>query len=165
MSYQICITRKKITPTAYEFIDIAGLVRGSSQGEGLGNQFLSHIREVDAICQVLRCFDDSGVQHVDETIDPIRDLETIKIELFLSDLEIIENRLSRIDKKVKASVKEALEEAEVLNKIKEVIVENGNPRDLDLSTPDLKLIKSFNLLILKPMIYIANVSEDDLLDL
>ena len=93
---------KKVVPTAYEFIDIAGLVRGASKGEGLGNQFLSHIREVDAICQVVRCFDDSIITHVEGTIDPIRDIETIKIELELADMELIERRLLRLEKKKKA---------------------------------------------------------------
>jgi ribosome-binding ATPase len=153
---------KKVVPTAYEFIDIAGLVRGASKGEGLGNQFLSHIREVDAICQVVRCFEDNNITHVEGSVDPIRDIETIKIELNLADLESIEKRIGRLEKKAKAKVKEAMEEYEVLVKIKETLDVNGNPRYLEFSDEQLKLIKNFNLLSLKPMIYIANVSEDDL---
>ncbi len=153
---------KKVVPTAYEFIDIAGLVRGASKGEGLGNQFLSHIREVDAICQVVRCFEDNNITHVEGSVDPIRDIETIKIELNLADLESIEKRIGRLEKKAKAKVKEAMEEYEVLVKIKETLDANGNPRYLEFSDEQLKLIKNFNLLSLKPMIYIANVSEDDL---
>ena len=155
---------KKVIPTAYEFIDIAGLVRGASKGEGLGNQFLSHIREVDAICQVVRCFDDNNITHVEGSIDPLRDIETIKIELNLADLDLIDKRLSRLDKKVKAKVKEAILEYEVLSRIKQALDLGENPRHLTFEEESLKLIKSFNLLSLKPMIYIANVSEDDLHD-
>jgi hypothetical protein len=153
---------KKIVPTAYEFIDIAGLVRGASKGEGLGNQFLSHIREVDAICQVVRCFDDSIVTHVEGTIDPIRDIETIKIELNLADLESIEKRLYRLEKKKKSMEKDAQSELDVLLKIKQEIDLNGNPRKLNLTEDELKIIRNFNFLSLKPMIYVANVSESDL---
>lgn len=153
---------KKVVPTAYEFIDIAGLVRGASKGEGLGNQFLSHIREVDAICQVVRCFEDGNITHVEGSIDPIRDIETIKIELNLADMDSIEKRLSRLEKKAKAKLKDAIEEQEILLKIKKVLDENGSPRLLTFEEEELKLIRSFNLLSLKPMIYIANVSEEDL---
>ncbi len=155
---------KKVVPTAYEFIDIAGLVRGASQGEGLGNQFLSHIREVDAICQVIRCFDGKGVTHVDGETDPIRDVETIKIELNLSDLESIEKRLKRLAKKSRAKVKEAIEEYEILTQIKDALDKGENPRNLSFDEQQLKIVKSFNLLTLKPMIYIANVAEEDLSD-
>ncbi len=155
---------KKVIPTAYEFIDIAGLVKGASKGEGLGNQFLSHIREVDAICQVVRCFEDENITHVEGKIDPIRDIETIKLELNLSDLEVVEKRIQRLDKKAKAKVKEAIHEHEVLTKIKQALDQNISPRTIDFSDEDFKLIKSFSLLSLKPMIYIANVSEDDLLN-
>ena len=155
---------KKVIPTAYEFIDIAGLVRGASKGEGLGNQFLSHIREVDAICQVVRCFDNSNITHVEGSIDPLRDIETIQIELNLADLDAIEKRLSRLDKKVKAKVKEAILEHDILSRIKDAIDHGDNPRSLSFEDDALKVIKSFNLLSLKPMIYIANVSETDLHD-
>lgn len=153
---------KKVVPTAYEFIDIAGLVRGASKGEGLGNQFLSHIREVDAICQVVRCFEDPNIIHVEGSINPLRDIETIKIELNLADLESIEKRIGRLEKKAKAKVKEAMVEFDVLSKIKDALDKGDNPRFIAFDEEELKLIKSFNLLSLKPMIYIANVSEDDL---
>lgn len=155
---------KKVIPTAYEFIDIAGLVRGASKGEGLGNQFLSHIREVDAICQVVRCFDDNNITHVEGSIDPLRDIETIKIELYLADLDSIEKRMARLEKKAKAKSKEAILEFDILSRIKDALDHDQNPRDLSFEEEDLKLIKSFNLLSLKPMIYIANVSEETLHD-
>ena len=153
---------KKVVPTAYEFIDIAGLVRGASKGEGLGNQFLSHIREVDAICQVVRCFEDGNITHVEGTVDPLRDIETIQIELSLADLEQIEKRISRLEKKAKAKVKEAQEEYDVLIKIKESLDNGQSPRAIGFTEEELKLIKNFSLLTMKPMIYIANVAEDDL---
>ena len=153
---------KKVVPTAYEFIDIAGLVRGASKGEGLGNQFLSHIREVDAICQVVRCFEDGNITHVEGSIDPLRDIETIQIELSLADLEQIDKRISRLEKKAKAKVKEAQEEYDVLIRIKGALDQSLSPRTIDFNEEELKLIKNFSLLTMKPMIYIANVSEDDL---
>ncbi|HRX45051.1 MAG TPA: redox-regulated ATPase YchF [Acholeplasmataceae bacterium] len=155
---------KKVVPTAYEFIDIAGLVRGASKGEGLGNQFLSHIREVDAICQVVRCFEDGNITHVEGNIDPIRDIETVTIELSLADMEQIEKRISRLEKKAKAKVKEAQEEFDVLKKIKDALDQDISPRTIDFTDEELKLIKNFSLLSMKPMIYIANVSEEDLHD-
>lgn len=153
---------KKVVPTAYEFIDIAGLVRGASQGEGLGNQFLSHIREVDAICQVVRCFDGKDVTHVDGSTNPIRDIETIKIELNLADLEMIEKRLKRLAKKAKSKLKDAIIEYEILEKIKDTLDNDGNPRLIQFDEIELKIVKNFNLLTMKPMIYIANVAEEDL---
>ncbi|MCF7932119.1 MAG: redox-regulated ATPase YchF [Acholeplasmataceae bacterium] len=155
---------KKVTPTTFEFTDIAGLVSGASQGEGLGNQFLSQIREVDAICQVVRCFEDKSVAHVDNSVDPIRDIETIKLELFLADMDLIDRRLQRLEKKVKAKVKEALIEQSVIKQIKDVMEEGGNPQTIDFDDEELKLIRSFNLLVLKPMIIVANIGEDDLQD-
>ncbi len=155
---------KKVTPTTFEFTDIAGLVSGASQGEGLGNQFLSQIREVDAICQVVRCFEDKSVAHVDNSVDPIRDIETIKLELFLADMDLIDRRLQRLEKKVKAKVKEALVEQSVIKQIKDVMEEGGNPQTIDFDDEELKLIRSFNLLVLKPMIIVANIGEDDLQD-
>ncbi len=153
---------KKVVPTAYEFIDIAGLVRGASKGEGLGNQFLSHIREVDAICQVVRCFEDGNITHVEGNIDPIRDIETIQIELSLADLEQIDKRIVRLEKKAKAKVKEAQEEYDVLMTIKQALDQGLSPRVHQFTEDEHKLIKNFSLLTMKPMIYIANVSEDDL---
>jgi len=155
---------KKVVPTAYEFIDIAGLVRGASKGEGLGNQFLSHIREVDAICQVVRCFEDGNITHVEGNIDPLRDIETIKIELNLSDLDSIDKRIARLEKKAKAKLKDAILEHEILSRIKEVLDDNGNPRLLEFDEESMKIVKNFNLLSMKPMIYIANVAEEDLHD-
>lgn len=155
---------KKVVPTAYEFIDIAGLVKGASQGEGLGNQFLSHIREVDAICQVIRCFEDENITHVEGSINPIRDIETIQLELNLADLESIEKRLLKLQKKVKAKVADAKSEFDVLTRIKQALDQNDNPRRLSFDKEEIKLVKSFNLLSLKPMIYIANIAEDDLSD-
>lgn len=155
---------KKVVPTAYQFIDIAGLVKGASQGEGLGNQFLSHIREVDAICQVVRLFEDNQITHVDGSVDPLRDVETIQLELNIADLDVLEKRMSRLQKKAKSKVKEAMIEYEVLKKVKEALENEQNPRDLDFSDEELKMIKSFNLLSLKPMLYIANIGEDEVSD-
>lgn len=155
---------KRVIPTAYEFIDIAGLVKGASKGEGLGNQFLAHIREVDAICQVVRCFEDTNITHVDGKVDPIRDVETIELELNLADLESVTKRIQRIEKKAKAKVKEALDELEVLNLIKEALDENKHLDVSSLTIEQQKMVKNFNLLSFKPMIYIANVSEEDLMN-
>ncbi|MCD4826210.1 MAG: redox-regulated ATPase YchF [Acholeplasmataceae bacterium] len=155
---------KKIIPTAYEFIDIAGLVKGASKGEGLGNQFLSHIREVDAICQVVRCFEDENITHVEGNVDPIRDIETIKLELFMADLEVVDKRISRLEKKAKAKVADAIIEHQALVKIKAALDESISPKTIEFSDEELKVIRSFNLLSLKPMIFIANVAEDDLSD-
>ena len=152
---------KKKTPTVFEFIDIAGLVKGASLGEGLGNQFLSHIREVDAICQVVRCFEDSNVIHVDGSIDPIRDLETIRYELFLADLEVIDKRIPRIEKKAQSKIKEAVIEYEMLSKIKDCLVNDKSPRSLVFDKEEYKLIKSFSLLTIKPILVIANISEEE----
>lgn len=155
---------KKVVPTAYQFIDIAGLVKGASKGEGLGNQFLSHIREVDAICQVIRCFEDSNITHVEGSINPIRDIETIQLELNLADMESIDKRLLKLEKKVKAKAVDAKEEYNVLKRIKEALDQDENPRLLTLSKEEDRLVKSFNLLSMKPMIYIANIAEEDLSD-
>jgi len=155
---------KRVIPTAYEFIDIAGLVKGASLGEGLGNQFLSHIREVDAICQVVRCFEDTNITHVDGSVDPMRDIDTITIELNLADLDSISKRITRLEKKAKAKVKEAVEEFELLKQVKDALDQNIPLRNYNFSEEQLKIVKSFNLLSFKPMIYIANVAESDLLD-
>ncbi|MFA5560550.1 MAG: redox-regulated ATPase YchF [Acholeplasmataceae bacterium] len=153
---------KKVVPTSYQFIDIAGLVEGASKGEGLGNQFLAHIREVDAICQVVRCFKDENVTHVSGTVDPVRDLKTIELELYLADLEVIDKRLLRLEKKLKANLKKAQEEAEVLTKIKNALDQDQSPQHLGLSKEEKKLIQAFNLLSLKPMMYILNVADHEL---
>lgn len=152
----------KILPTTIEFIDIAGLVKGASSGEGLGNQFLSHIRQVDAIAHVIRCFDDTNITHVEGKVDPLRDLEIIEMELRLADLESIEKRLVRLEKQVKVKIKEAIIEQSALLKVKEMIETDGLASDLEFSEEEDKIVKGFNLLSLKPALYIANLSEDDL---
>lgn len=154
---------ERLIATSFEFTDIAGLVKGASKGEGLGNKFLSHIREVDAICQVVRCFDDTNIIHVEEKIDPIRDIEIINLELSISDLEIIEGRIGRIQKKAETNRdKEALSEIEVLKKAKENLERNIPLRLVDFSNDELKLLKTFNFITLKPMIYLANVKEEEI---
>lgn len=156
---------KSLVPTTFEFTDIAGLVSGASRGEGLGNKFLSHIREMDAIVEVVRCFENKDIIHVENNVDPIRDIEIINIELILADLEVIENRINRIGKKATMSKdKETLKEIELLNRIKENLLKNFPIRRMELEEEELKLIKPFNFLTVKPIIYMANVSEEDLLD-
>ena len=153
-----------LVPTAFEFTDIAGLVKGASNGEGLGNKFLSHIREVDAIVEVVRCFEDKNIIHVENEVDPIRDIEIIEVELILSDLEIVENRFNKIGKKASLSKdKEVKKEAELLEKLQRALESNTAIRKLDLDEEEKKIIKPFNLLTSKPIIYMANVSEDDIL--
>ena len=151
-------------PTTFEFTDIAGLVKGASNGEGLGNKFLSHIREVDAIVEVVRCFDDKDIIHVDGNVDPIRDIEIINLELILSDLEIIDNRINKIAKKAQTSKnKDDLAEYNVLLRIKENLEKNIPVRKLEFESEEKKIISSFNLITAKPIIYVANVSETDLI--
>ena len=150
-------------PTTFEFTDIAGLVKGASQGEGLGNKFLSHIREVDAIVEVVRCFDDNNIIHVDGNINPIRDIEVINVELIISDLEIVDNRINKIAKKVKSTKdKKEQEELDLMTKLKETLEKNIPIRKLKLTDEELKLLSSFNLITAKPIIYVANVSEQDI---
>ncbi len=153
-------------PTNYEFTDIAGLVKGASNGEGLGNKFLSHIREVDAVIHVVRCFTDKDIIHVEGNVDPIRDIEIINLELAISDLEIINNRLDKIVKKAETNKdKELLKEIEILNKCKESL-EKGIPlRKIDLSLEEVEILKVFNFITLKPMIYLANINDEDLVNL
>ena len=154
-----------LVPTTYEFTDIAGLVKGASHGEGLGNKFLSHIREVDAIVEVVRCFSDKDIIHVENSVDPIRDIEIINLELILADLEIIESRLGRVSKKALTTKdKDSLKEIEVLTKIKEALEKNIPARRVELDEEELDLVKSFHFLTLKPIIYMANISEEDLLN-
>ncbi|HLT00327.1 MAG TPA: redox-regulated ATPase YchF [Acholeplasma sp.] len=152
----------KIIPTAIEFIDIAGLVKGAASGEGLGNQFLSHIRQVDAIAHVIRCFEDGNITHVEGKIDPIRDLEIIEMELRLADLESINKRLPRLEKLVKVKDKQGLLEFDALNKVKNMIENDLTVESLDLTEEERIAVKSMNLLSLKPNLYIANMSEADL---
>ena len=157
-------TPDSLVPTTFEFTDIAGLVKGAANGEGLGNKFLSHIREVDAICEVVRCFDDKNIIHVENDVDPIRDIEIINVELILADIEQIDNRLGRIGKKASMSKdKEIIKEVELLNKIKENLEKNIPIRQIELDEDELEIIKPYNLLTSKPIIYMANISEKDLI--
>lgn len=158
-------TPERLIPTTFEFTDIAGLVSGAAHGEGLGNKFLSHIREVDAICEVVRCFDNNDIIHVENSVDPIRDVEIIGIELLLADLEIVENRLNKIGKKANLSKdKTVVFEYGVLVKLKAALEQNIPLRKLDYDEKEFELIKSFNFLTLKPLIYMANVGEEDILE-
>lgn len=152
---------KKTTPAAFRFVDIAGLVKGASQGEGLGNKFLEHIRQVDAVAQVVRCFEDGDITHVEGSIDPIRDIEIINTELCLADLEVLERRVQKLVKLAKAGVKEAKAEQVVLDKIKSALDEGKTIRSLGLNEDELELIKEMNFLTLKPTLYVANVGEDE----
>ena len=154
---------KRTIPTSFEFTDIAGLVAGASRGEGLGNKFLAHIREVDAVVEVVRCFDNSDVIHVSGSVDPIRDIEVINVELVLSDLEIVENRLGKITKKAQTTKdKDALLEYEVLSKCQKALLNNEPIRSIgDFSDDELNYLKNFQFITAKPIIYVANVSEDD----
>lgn len=156
---------KSLVPTTIEYTDIAGLVKGASDGEGLGNKFLSHIRETDAIIEVVRCFENKEIIHVEGEVDPIRDIEIINLELILADLETINNRLSKIGKKALMSKdKEIIKEANLLNKIKEALEKNVPARKIEFNDDELKDIKSYNLLTIKPIIYMANVSEEDMVN-
>ena len=155
---------ERTIPTTFEFTDIAGLVKGASTGEGLGNKFLSHIREVDAIVEVVRCFDDKNIIHVDGNVDPIRDIEVINLELTLSDLEIIDNRINKIAKKVQTSKnKDEQLEYNLMLKIKENLEKNIPVRKLEFTEEELKILSGFKLITAKPIIYVANVSEDDIM--
>ncbi len=158
------MTPNKTIYTTFEFTDIAGLVKGASKGEGLGNQFLSHIRLVDAICHVVRCFNDADITHVEGDVNPIRDIEIINFELIMADLTTVENRLSKVGRKAKSNDKEALAEVAVLNKLNEVLKEAKPARSLELSKEEQKIVDGYNLLTAKPMIYIANLSEDEIND-
>ncbi len=151
----------KTTPAVIEFVDIAGLVKGASKGEGLGNKFLSHIREVDAIVHVVRCFEDGNITHVDGSIDPLRDMETINLELIFSDMEMMERRIDRLKKTMKGGDKKNLAECELCEKILSVL-QNGLPaRSIDYTKDEFEIAKGANLLTLKPVIYAANMSEND----
>lgn len=154
---------KKIVQTAIEFVDIAGLVKGASKGEGLGNKFLSNIREVDAIVHVVRCFEDSNVVHVDGSINSLRDIETINLELIFSDMEILDRRIAKTTKALKAD-KTLQGELDILNQVKATLEEGKSIRTMDLSDDDWAFVRSLDLLSSKPVIYVSNVSEDDLAD-
>ncbi len=152
---------EKYTPAVIEFVDIAGLVRGASKGEGLGNKFLSHIREVDAIVHVVRCFEDENIIHVDGGIDPLRDVETINLELIFSDIEILDRRIDRVKKAMKGD-KSLAAEVELLERMKATLEEGKCARTIDLTDDERVLLGDTQLLTIKPVIYVANISEDEL---
>ena len=155
---------QKTTHAIVEFVDIAGLVKGASKGEGLGNKFLSHIRETDAICEVVRCFENSNITHVDGKIDPIRDIETINLELILADIETLDKRLDKAIKMLKADKKYQIE-VDLIKKIKAEL-EQGNPaRSIEYNEEEQNIVKDMFLLTTKPILYVANVSEDQLQNL
>ncbi len=155
---------EKIIPAAVEFLDIAGLVRGASKGEGLGNQFLANIRETDAVIQVVRCFEDDNVHHVEGSVDPIRDIETIQIELALADMASVEKRIEKTSRTAKSGDKDAKRELDVLAKLLPVLEEGRAARTADLTDDERKIAKGFFLLTTKPTIYAANVDESSLAD-
>ncbi len=150
---------EKYTPAVIEFVDIAGLVRGASKGEGLGNKFLSHIREVDAIVHVVRCFEDSNIIHVDGNIDPVRDVETINLELIFSDIELLDRRIDRVKKAMKGD-KTLASEIELLERVRSALEAGKCARTVELSEEELEIFSDTPLLTLKPVIYVANISEN-----
>ena len=152
---------EKTTPAVVEFVDIAGLVKGASKGEGLGNKFLSHIREVDAICEVVRCFENSNVVHVDGNIDPIRDIETINLELIFADIETINKRLERAKKNLKADKKYQIE-IDLLERMKAKLEEGVSARAIELNEDEKEIVKDMFLLTIKPILYIANIAEEQI---
>lgn len=157
---------KKTIYTTFEFCDIAGLVKGASEGQGLGNKFLSHIRETDAIIEVVRCFKKDDIIHVENSVDPIRDIEIINLELVMADLETAENRLSKIGNKARISKdKESMLEVSMLERIKETLSKGEPIRKLSFNEDEKVILKNFNFLTAKPIIYVANVSDEDLMDL
>src|SRR5438270_3392432 len=153
-----------IVPATVEFVDIAGLVRGASKGEGLGNQFLATIRETDAVIQVVRCFEDENIIHVEGSVNPVRDIETIQIELALADLQSVEKRRQKADRGAKSGDKDAKREIELLDKIQPVLEEGRPARAADLTDDERALVKGWFLLSTKPTIYAANVDEETLAD-
>ena len=161
---KICalIKPKKTIYTAFEFTDIAGLVKGASKGEGLGNQFLSHIRQVDAICHVVRCFDSSDITHVEGSVDPIRDIEIINLELILADLQSVENRIKKLERKANQKDPESVAELKVLKKLLGALLAGKSARTVDLEKDEIIIAEQYQMLTAKPMIYIANMSEDEI---
>lgn len=153
---------KKITPAVVEFVDIAGLVKGASKGEGLGNKFLANIRETDAIVHVVRCFEDENVTHVDDSVDPLRDIETINLELIFADLESVKKRLDKALNMTKTGEKKYKIEAEFLQKLFDHLSNMKPARTLDVTDDEKEMLKDLFLLTLKPVIYAANISEDDM---
>lgn len=153
---------KKVTPAVIEFVDIAGLVKGASKGEGLGNKFLSHIREVDAIVHVVRCFDDENVTHVENTVDPVRDITTINLELILADMETVQKRFDRAKNSAKGGDKKFLAEAEFLQRVLDYLSKEQCARTMELSDEEKEQMRDLFLLTSKPVIYAANISEKDM---
>lgn len=153
---------ERIVPTTIEFLDIAGLVKGASQGEGLGNQFLGHIRSVDAIVHVVRCFDDENVVHVSGSVDPVRDVEVIKTELALADLDTVEKKFQRVEKQSKSGDRKLKEEADFYQRVKSALEKGAEVRALPESDDERIWFRDLHLLTGKPVLYVANVSEDDL---
>ena len=154
---------QKVTPAVIEFVDIAGLVKGASKGEGLGNKFLSHIREVDAIVHVVRCFEDTNIVHVDAKVDPVRDIETINLELIFADLEVIERRLAKTSKQV-MNDKSLAKELDILKRIKATLEDGKLVRTMEFDEEEKEIVDSLTLLTAKPVLYAANVAEEDLAD-
>ena len=152
---------KKVTHAVIEFVDIAGLVKGASKGEGLGNKFLSHIRETDAIVEVVRCFEDGNVVHVDGSVDPIRDIETINLELIFADLEMVNKRIDKAKKNLKADKKYQIE-VDLFERIKKTLEEGKSARTLEFNEDELPIVKEAFLLTTKPILYVANISEDQI---
>jgi ribosome-binding ATPase len=155
------VNPQRIVPTAFEFVDIAGLVKGASKGEGLGNKFLAHIREVDAIVHVVRCFQDENITHVSGKVDPLSDIETINLELILADVETVEKRLDRTRKNMKGGDKKYAQEADLLERIKNALYDDKPARSVEISDEERLLIRDLHLLTMKPMLYAANVSEEE----
>ena len=152
---------KKVIYTTFEFTDIAGLVKGASKGEGLGNQFLANIRETNAIIHVVRCFDDQNIEHVEGSVNPVRDIEEISLELCMADLDTVENRISKVLRKAQTKEKGAVEENNVLQKCREALLAGTPVRLLDLTDSEWEILKNYSLLTAKPVIYVANMSEDE----
>lgn len=152
---------KKTTPASIRFVDIAGLVKGAAQGEGLGNKFLSHIRQVDAVAHVVRCFNDSNITHVEGSIDPLRDIEIINTELCLADMETVEKRLEKTTRAAKSGAKEAKAEEAMLKKVYEVLTDGKPARRVELSDDEEIMLQELNLLTMKPTLFIANVAENE----
>ncbi|MDF2558298.1 MAG: ychF [Bacillales bacterium] len=155
------VVPKKTVPTAFEFTDIAGIVKGASKGEGLGNKFLAHIRNVDAICHVVRCFEDENITHVSGKVDPISDIETINLELILADLESVEKRIERVGKLAKQKDKDAVSEHEALIMLRDAFEEEKPARALEFTEDQMKYVRHMHLLTIKPILYVANVSEEE----
>jgi len=155
---------KKTVPTTFEFTDIAGIVKGASKGEGLGNKFLSHIRQVDAICQVVRCFEDENITHVAGKVDPIEDIEVINLELILADLESVDKRIARVAKMAKQKDKEAMFEHDILVRLKEALENEQPARTVEFTDEEMRVVKMMHLLTIKPVLYVANVGEDEVAD-